>query len=258
MPQTPVYGLHYQALSDAPHGPNLGANLANDVEAQLVRIDGVAAMQPDIQVLVASANYVKPAGARVVHYKLIGSGAAGGGAVTNAAGSSAMGAGGGAGEFVEGWVDASTLADLVALTVGAAGTGVSGAAGNNGGDVVWNGITAKGGTGGPTRSTSAVAFGQGGGAGGTGGGGAPQIRIPGQSGETCWGSGALGISGAGGSTPYGAGGRGIRTNSEPTSSTGNAGLGMGAGGGGAITAGTGAAVAGGAGAIGGAIFETYF
>lgn len=36
---TPVYALRYQELGDAPHGPNLGQNLALDVEAQLVRLD---------------------------------------------------------------------------------------------------------------------------------------------------------------------------------------------------------------------------
>lgn len=37
--QTPVYGLRFQELSDAPHGPNLGDDLALDVETELIRID---------------------------------------------------------------------------------------------------------------------------------------------------------------------------------------------------------------------------
>jgi hypothetical protein len=38
---TPVYGLRYQELSDPPHGPNLGQQLALDVEDELVRLDGL-------------------------------------------------------------------------------------------------------------------------------------------------------------------------------------------------------------------------
>lgn len=37
---TPVYGLRYQQLGDAPDGAGLGENLATDVEAELERIDG--------------------------------------------------------------------------------------------------------------------------------------------------------------------------------------------------------------------------
>lgn len=40
MGATPTYGLRFQELGDAPHGPNLGADLAADVEAELERIDG--------------------------------------------------------------------------------------------------------------------------------------------------------------------------------------------------------------------------
>lgn len=40
---TPIYALPYQGLSDPPHGPDLGENLALAVEAQLARIDAAAA-----------------------------------------------------------------------------------------------------------------------------------------------------------------------------------------------------------------------
>jgi hypothetical protein len=43
VPVTPVYGLPYQGLSDTPDGPNLGEDLALAIEAQIARIDGVAA-----------------------------------------------------------------------------------------------------------------------------------------------------------------------------------------------------------------------
>jgi hypothetical protein len=43
MGTTGTYGLRYQELGDAPDGPNLGKNLAEDVEAELVRMDAAAA-----------------------------------------------------------------------------------------------------------------------------------------------------------------------------------------------------------------------
>jgi hypothetical protein len=39
MATTPIYALRYQALGDAPDGPDLGAELAADVEAQLVLLN---------------------------------------------------------------------------------------------------------------------------------------------------------------------------------------------------------------------------
>lgn len=36
---TPIYGLRYQILANSPHGPNLGRHLAEDVEAQLDRME---------------------------------------------------------------------------------------------------------------------------------------------------------------------------------------------------------------------------
>lgn len=39
MASTSVYALPYQALTDSPHGPNLGEDLAEAVEAELQRID---------------------------------------------------------------------------------------------------------------------------------------------------------------------------------------------------------------------------
>ncbi|MEU3452191.1 hypothetical protein ABZ671_00910 [Micromonospora sp. NPDC006766] len=39
MGTTPTYGLRYQDVTDPPNGPLLGRNLAEDVEAQIKRID---------------------------------------------------------------------------------------------------------------------------------------------------------------------------------------------------------------------------
>lgn len=47
MATTPIYGLRYQTLADAPDGAALGKNLAEDVESELQRIDNeVNALQP--------------------------------------------------------------------------------------------------------------------------------------------------------------------------------------------------------------------
>ena len=53
MATTPVYSLRYQALTDAPHGPNLGEDLAEDVEAVLVSLDG------RLDTLEAAAHYTR-------------------------------------------------------------------------------------------------------------------------------------------------------------------------------------------------------
>lgn len=43
---TPVYGFRYQGLLDSPDGPDLGQDLANDVEAKIITVDAaVAALQ---------------------------------------------------------------------------------------------------------------------------------------------------------------------------------------------------------------------
>lgn len=47
MATTPIYGLPYQGLTDAPHGPNLGEELAEAVETELTRID-TDLVKPDI------------------------------------------------------------------------------------------------------------------------------------------------------------------------------------------------------------------
>lgn len=39
MPTTSIYGLPYQGLEDPPHGPDLGRDLAEAVETELVRVD---------------------------------------------------------------------------------------------------------------------------------------------------------------------------------------------------------------------------
>lgn len=57
MPLTPIYGIHYPALSDPPNGPSQIQTLALDVEGQLSRIDAVDATQnANISALQAATN----------------------------------------------------------------------------------------------------------------------------------------------------------------------------------------------------------
>lgn len=209
----------------------------------------------NVQVFTANGTWTKPAGAQRVFVQVQAGGGAGGGAVTNISGSSAMGGGGGGGGYVEAWFDASSLTSTEAVVVGAGGTGVSGAAGNNGGNSTFDILTANGGSGGPTRSTSAVAFGI---EGGAGGGGSGSLAVhTGGSGGNAWGDGPLGICGNGGDSHFGGGGKGARTQTQPAVANGAVGAIYGGGGGGSITAGTGAAQAGSAGAAGVVIVTTY-
>lgn len=52
---TPIYGLRFQELGDAPHGPNLGGDLAADVETELARIDAAAGPVGSITMYAAAA-----------------------------------------------------------------------------------------------------------------------------------------------------------------------------------------------------------
>jgi hypothetical protein len=54
-----VYGIPYQTLADAPDGPNLGEDLALEVENELIRVDAELVRQaamPQIFQVVASGN----------------------------------------------------------------------------------------------------------------------------------------------------------------------------------------------------------
>jgi hypothetical protein len=68
MPATPTYGLPYPGTGDSPHGPNQLQALAEEVEAELVRVDGdiaahaalvkpVAHLRQTVAQSVASATY---------------------------------------------------------------------------------------------------------------------------------------------------------------------------------------------------------
>jgi hypothetical protein len=58
---TPVYGLPYQAVTDAPDGPNLGEDLALAVEDELTRIDASIATINGLTVAIAAEATTQPA-----------------------------------------------------------------------------------------------------------------------------------------------------------------------------------------------------
>jgi hypothetical protein len=88
----------------------------------------------DTKVYTANDTWTKPAGAKMVHYIVIGGGGGGGGGRCDNAGTDRSGGGGGcAGGIAVGWLDASALGATEAITVGAGGAGGSGrSTANNG------------------------------------------------------------------------------------------------------------------------------
>lgn len=169
---------------------------------------------------------------KAIIVEMVGGGGAGGGAATSAAGSASGGTGGGAGGYSKSYIAASDLAATEAVTVGQGGAGVSGAAGGNGTDSVFDTISgevrAKGGTGGTTLAsgnTQASLLGADGGISGTGnliqgagGHSAGADRSIGGSfmtvsagGASHWdGGGEYTLEGNGGDGLYGSGGGGAR------------------------------------------------
>jgi len=189
---------------------------------------------PKQQIFTGNGTFTIPAGVTAVKSTVVGGGGAGCGSTTGTVG----GGGGGGGTAIK-WLSGLTPGNTITVTVGSGGTGVSNAAGNNGGNSsISSGtqtittVTGGGGTGSPNGKTA--------GSGGTCANG--DLNIVG-----C--DGTFGIAGTcggtGGSSTLGGGGRGS------FSFTGAPGGNFGGGGGGA----EGNTFAGGNGAAGLVIFE---
>jgi hypothetical protein len=202
----------------------------------------------NVQVFTSSGTYTPTPGTNSVMVEVLGGGGAGGGAVAQSSSQTNGGGGGGSGAYGRSRITSGFSGATV--TIGAGGTGVSGANGNNGGSSSFGAlVSAPGGVGGSVGLASAsfpitVSGGQGGSV-STGG---SIENSTGARGDTAivtivnFGSPA-----AGASSRLGGGAIAIPNNAT---SPGNAATTKGAGGGGAFVIASGAAQAGGAGAAG--------
>ena len=226
-----------------------------------VGIGGFASVKPFVTLATASGagTFTGVPGAVYHDIEMVGGGGAGGGGQAAAAGQNSKGGGGGGGAYARSRINAADLTYPVAYSVGAAGTGASGAAGGNGGTTTFDStlMTAPGGSGGGIALSSAAAgFGVQGGAGGVVGVG--DIVIPGAGGGFGMGSATLCAGGHGGDSVLGAGPVGRASAAAAASLAGQPGGQYGGGGGGAAINAGGGAQPGGDGATGVIIITSHF
>jgi hypothetical protein len=194
---------------------------------------------------------------RAIRVKTLGGGGAGGGAATTTAGQVSRGGGGGGGGYAETFItDIAGLSSSVTVTIGAGGTGVSGAGGNAGGQSSFGALcVASGGSGGSLDGAKEAAIPSLGGAAGIGTTG--DLLGAGHRGRLGFSfatNAFRGASGDGGPSMLGGGGLGVGySGSNPS-----AGVGFGGGGGGAYNeASIGTAKTGASGSSGIVIVELY-
>lgn len=172
-------------------------------------------------------------GIRAVRVRMVGGGGAGGGAAAAGSGAHAAGGGGASGSYAEKVITASALLDTETVTVGAGGTGVSGADGGAGATSSFGAhVSATGGEGGKSGSSSKLMVGARGGYGQSGSVG--DFVMNGNPGTQGFGNATLAYGGMGGSSVFGPGGLGSYTGSgggthaeAPTSGYGGGGSGRG-------------------------------
>lgn len=244
-------------------------SLLNGTNPSLPANDPVYKGLLNIQLITANGTLTTTKGANRARVRMCGAGGAGGGTPNTTGTFASAGGGGGSGAYLEFWVLSGWQSlNGNTLTIGAAGTGVAGAGGNNGGDTIFGSIaTAPGGKGAPvavTQNTSVVglwvAY-----TGSVGGISSPPTctetvinSITGGYGSYAVLSenGSLNVTapGVGASTPLGRGGG---AGNVPPLNDGEAGQGYGSGGGGAISVNTSTTYPGGNGAPGVIIIEEY-
>lgn len=207
MPNTPIQGFPYPALSDAANGPVGFQNLAQAIEKRVLMVfadaaartaavtaptagmmsfltttgrfeyyTGIAwvALLPLTNSTVSATvpgagNWTKPTGARLHIVELWGAGGAGGGAQGGSF--TAEGGGGGGGAYTRRVYADSELAALEPYVIGAGGTGVSNGNGNTGGSSTFKGLTGGGGGGGQSMTSASADAGANHGSGGVASGG---------------------------------------------------------------------------------------
>ena len=196
---------------------------------------------------------------------LIGGGGAGGGVPATSSGAHSTGSGGGGGGYAELLINRSDASGTVSIVIGAGGTGVVGAVGNNGGDTTFGSLLkATGGAGGGFFGSNVnwvIGIPGDGGMGSHNGaapiGGPAPIYLPGGPGHPGGGMAGLANSGIGGSSQMGYGGGTQYASGAGVSMAGLPGTGYGGGGSGAFGSSSSTAKAGGAGAKGVVIVEYY-
>lgn len=201
-----------------------------------------------VQTFTSTGTYTPTAGMKYCQIEVVGSGGAGGGTGATGASQMAAGGGGGAGGYSKGIFTSATIGASQSVTIGNAGSGVSGnnPGGNGSACSVGALISANGGSGGAgtAAGTSASANG---GAGGTAGSGGSFNSVGAPGGNSfAYFTASGGNTGTGGSSIYGGGGLGIALFNGSASTTGTAASNYGSGGAGAgaganVGAGTGGA-----------------
>lgn len=159
-----------------------------------------------IQVFTTSGTWNKPVGITKVVVEVVGGGGAGSGAAATGASETSGGSGGSAGGYSKKFIDVSAISSET-VTVGAGGTGVSGAGGNSGGTSSFGAhCSATGGAGGV--STGAQTTGSGAKAAASGQGSGGDINFFGGFGEPGAADGNFGLGGNGGDSHFSGGGVG--------------------------------------------------
>lgn len=228
-PATPASALALAYVTVAAGATSITASDITDLRAAYT---ACGAGEPEVVLILdSSTNFTKAnhPGMRWARVICQGSGGAGGGSPATAAGESAVGSGGSAGEMRELTIALDDLAAVETVSISAGGLGVPNSDGGVGGPVSFGSwVTALGGAGGiagTAGSTADAVEGAGPISGGTGG----DVSKPGAASQPARRSAtpAATYSSNGGDSNYGAGGRG-RTTEGP----GNDAEGYGAGGGG--------------------------
>lgn len=147
---TPTYGFPFPENTDPPDGPAQFEALALAVEGELERIDDDITRidtAPSILVYTSSDTLAEAtvSGAKALRVKCVGGGGSGGGAEATGAGESSAGAGGQGGHYAESVVAIGSVSFPVTITVGAGGTGASGATGTAGGTSSFGALVSAGG-----------------------------------------------------------------------------------------------------------------
>lgn len=161
------------------------------------------------KVFSTASSYTPSAGTTAIIVQVVGGGGGGGGTPATSSAQNSVGSGGGGGAIAASYLAVSSLTLPVSITVGTAGSGVVGAAGNKGGDTSFGSyLSAGGGSGGllGTAAASGAPYVLQCASGGVASGGNIYNSGGCPGGQATYITTSAGISGFGGSSPLGGGG----------------------------------------------------